>query len=214
MSYTNAPIEAFRAGTVAESPALSRDLETAVGLLRGFVEGAIAPSEVFDVGQLGQFLAACELWSARHALYWNNLRFYLDPVSLRLAPVAYDASVANRPDTTEIIARQEPFVARLLDDPAVHAAYEKGLRDLANDLLGGGLRGGDVRVYASAQAPAGDAGRLGRYQQYLYRCLGLRPIRPCHSWCRATRRFGGKHAEGPWRIPWFGRCARTTAPCG
>lgn len=139
MSYTNSPIDVFRAGSVAESPALSRDLETATGLLRGFVEGAIAPSEVFDVERLGLFLAACELWSARHALYWNNLRFYLEPVSLRLEPVAFDASVANLPDTSEIIARQEPITARLLDDPAVSAAYERGLRDLAEDLFADGL---------------------------------------------------------------------------
>ena len=138
-SYTNVPIDVFRAGSVADSPALSRDLETAIGLLRGFVEGTIPPSEAFDVERLGLFLAACELWSARHALYWNNLRFYLDPVSLRLEPVAFDAFVGNRPDTSEIIARQEPIIARLLDDPAVSAAYERGLRDLAKDLLGDGL---------------------------------------------------------------------------
>jgi hypothetical protein len=138
-SYKNVPIDVFRAGSVAESPALSRDLETATGLLRGIVEGTIAPSEAFDVAQLGLFLAACELWSARHALYWTNLRFYLNPVSLRLEPVAFDALVANRPDTSESVVRQEPIISGLLDDPAVSAAYERGLQDLAEDLLADGL---------------------------------------------------------------------------
>jgi hypothetical protein len=63
----------------------------------------------------------------------------LNPVSLRLEPVAFDALVANRPDTSESIARQEPLIRGLLDDPAVSAAYERGLRDLAEDLLADGL---------------------------------------------------------------------------
>jgi hypothetical protein len=80
-----------------------------VGLLRGFIEGTLPASEVFDVERIGGFIAVSQFWGAWHAIRWHNLRFYLNPMTMRLEPIAFDANVGYRTDgyTMPMRRRQE-----------------------------------------------------------------------------------------------------------
>ncbi len=138
-SYKNAPIDSFRTGQVARSGALSRQQAVAVGLLRGFVDGTLKPSEVFDAELMGRCLAVAELWGSYHVVNWRNVRFYLNPITLKLEPIGYDANLAVRyPVGTPIAARWE-MIASMLRDPKIFAPYSKALRGLAVEIEHGNL---------------------------------------------------------------------------
>jgi len=139
LNYKNAPIDAFRSSRVAKSERLSREYNNAVSLLRGFVSGAMPASDVFDVQLLGRYLAVVELWGARHSIYWHNLRFYLNPITSRLEPIGFDADLDNRKPADEVVTRDEPIVAAMLDDHKVFSVYSQTLKELAKDILNGKL---------------------------------------------------------------------------
>ncbi len=129
-NYRNARIDAIGSSKVAESPVLSEQYEAAAGLLRGFIEGRLDASEVFDVTQLGRFLAVSDAMGAWHAVRWMNMRFYYNPITARLEPIAYDATLPKRFSDDSSILNNEPIVSQMLSDPAVWGAYIEGLSGL------------------------------------------------------------------------------------
>jgi hypothetical protein len=137
--YRNAPIDAFRSSRIAKSAKLSSDNAIAVGLLRGFVNGELTASEVFDAELLGRFLAVAELWASHHTIAWRNQRFYLNPITLKLEPIGYDATIQNRTSGNNTVSQAEPIVAAMLKDHEVFAAYQKTLRALTQEVVDGSL---------------------------------------------------------------------------
>jgi len=137
--YTNARIKAFRYGRIKTSKALNANYRLAVGMLRGVVDGTFAPSQAFDVARLGRYLAIAQLWSARHDINWGNIRFYFNPISARLEPVAYDAKFEYWEKGEWLIEAPRPLALHLLSDPAVFESYYKSLKQISGQMLDGGL---------------------------------------------------------------------------
>lgn len=122
----SAEINSFQESHIAEDPTLSAEAETASGLLRAVQSGQRAPSEVFDVDLTGRFFALNDLWLARHGVAWHNLRFYYNPITGKLEPVAYDAEPFYRPDTQETIVAD--FIkTKIFNDPQIRSAYASEL---------------------------------------------------------------------------------------
>jgi len=142
-SYLNTPIDAFRSSQIKASPTLTRDYAIAGGLLRGFVNGLLPPSEVFDAELMGHFLAATELWGSWHSLSWRNMRFYYNPISARLEPIGFDSNIEHRSGINRRNDFGEPIVAvmrdALLNDAAIYAVYRATLGVLAKELDSGVL---------------------------------------------------------------------------
>ena len=129
-SFKNAPIKAFGSSRIAESKELTAQYRIAVGLLRGFVDGHLKTSEVFDPETMGRFIAVSDLFGSKHAVAWHNLRFYLDPVSLRLEPIAFDASLqAHYVSGDYSVTSSEPMLLQLLSDPEIVEVYQRTLED-------------------------------------------------------------------------------------
>lgn len=139
VSDRNVHIEPFESGRVEESPALTAQWARARGLLESFFRRAdTSASDVFDAKLLGRYFAICELWGALHPLRWGNVRFYYNPVTDRIEPVAYDGSVSTPGGSgaPRLIAlggtREglpgEPWTRRALRDPLVMEAYLSTLR--------------------------------------------------------------------------------------
>lgn len=121
-------IDDFQSGRIDSSPTLAAQRDTAIGLLRGFLAGDLAAPEVFDLERMGKFLALVDLWSAPHSLIWHNLRYYFNPVTARLEPIAFD----NDPFSPELDFEKvglalENFYA----DPHLQAAYVKALAEVS-----------------------------------------------------------------------------------
>jgi hypothetical protein len=112
-------------------PAMKQQMEVAFGLLRSVAEDRLPWSEVFDPGLWGRFLAACELWSAPHMTHWNNLRFYLNPLTLRLEPIAFDASGESpTSEGFQCMGGVHAMMTALIQDPALRTAFLESAREL------------------------------------------------------------------------------------
>jgi hypothetical protein len=137
--FSNAAIDAIGSGRIAESESLSRQYRVAVGLLRGFVNKDLAASEVFDVEQMGRFIAVTDLFGSWHAAAWHNLRFYLNPVTLKLEPIGYDATLQKHMEGPDSVINDEPLVLQIMEDPAILAVYQETLSDLEGKWQSGEL---------------------------------------------------------------------------
>lgn len=123
--------EVFRPTRVSRSADLSAERLAALGLLRDWVDGERPLAQVFDLKRLARFLAGCELWSARHALYWNNLRLYFDPLVARFEPVCFDADVPREP-LLELCTLGEPWVRQALSDPQLARVFVQELERMSD----------------------------------------------------------------------------------
>lgn len=132
-------IRPFGPSQIAESPRLAAQLELGTGLLRGFLAGALPAASVFDVELAARFLALAETWNTRHLLAWHNLRFYLNPITARLEPVGFDASLQSLDLDRGLVSRLEPVTSRLLDDPELRLAFVHNLARIASEMADGSL---------------------------------------------------------------------------
>jgi len=139
--FRNARVDAFRASKIARSETLSQAHAASVGLLRGFAEKRIPASKLFDIESTARFLAAVELWGARHAIYWVQSRFYMNPITMKLEPIGFDATLHTQKLGREIVTQDEKFTAAILEDPLIFAEFEKTLRTLARQTINGSLVG-------------------------------------------------------------------------
>ncbi|MGD1991572.1 MAG: CotH kinase family protein [Anaerolineae bacterium] len=118
-------IDDFETARIAEDPILSAQRDAAIGLLRGVWTGERAAASVFDVEQMGTFLALTDLWNAEHALIWHNLRYYYNPITARLEPVVFDSQALPDYLDPDIVGLPEDA---FYEDPQVRAAYVRALR--------------------------------------------------------------------------------------
>jgi hypothetical protein len=131
--FTSAAVTPFKASKIAEDPILTAEAETARNLLTAYQRGEKKASEVFDVPMLGKFFAMSDLWAGCHGLLWHNMRYYYNPVTTLLEPVAYD----NTPFTSycdhyNSISNWFPD-SGVFDDPEVRTAYVKALTEITNE---------------------------------------------------------------------------------
>jgi hypothetical protein len=132
-SYKNSLIVPFRYNKIKKSEVLSRDLETATGLLRGFSNGTLSSSQVFDVELMGRYLAVASIWGAWHVTRWHNLRFYYNPITAKLEPIGYDAYLQYF-KRVSVNPYKNPITAAILEsDLAIRPIYEATLKKLKRE---------------------------------------------------------------------------------
>jgi hypothetical protein len=114
-------IDEFESGRINADPALSAQRDVAVGLLRGLWTGERNGADVLDLETMGEFLALSDLWYAHHGLIWHNLRYYYNPITARLEPVAFDCHPLPAKEVVGL--PQNAFY----HDPYLQAAYVREL---------------------------------------------------------------------------------------
>lgn len=132
-------INGFREKKISKSPLMSAQYKTAVGLLRAFSNGSLPASEVFDVETTASYLAVLEIWGGWHSIQWNDIRFYFDPLSMKLEPIGYDANLFLRTDIDEMTLKREPIFKAMLEDPLIRDLYLKKIRTLSKEIIDGEL---------------------------------------------------------------------------
>ncbi len=143
-NYHLADIDGFGSGKIAKSPRLQQDYEHAVGLLRAFEQGVMAPSSVFDAELMGWYIAIAEMWGSWHSFSWRNMRFYYNPITSKLEPIGYDPDIQNRSAPGKNRATGEPVTSvmreALLRDPVIFSAFKQAVHRLADDFNDGSLQ--------------------------------------------------------------------------
>jgi|GEM_PF-833311 len=110
-------IDTFRDAAIAGSAELATQQGIAVGMLRALQSGELNASDVFDVDQYGRFLALVDLWGASAAASLVNIRYYYNPETGRLEPIAFNG---NPLSSEARLALSSTF-----DDPVIQAAYAR-----------------------------------------------------------------------------------------
>jgi len=131
-SMDSAEISTYQESRIAADPTLSAEAQAARDMLRAFQEGIRPASEVLDVEQTGLFFALHDLWSAEHGVAWHNLRFYYNPVTSRLEPVAYDAMPFYTFISETSISRAF-ITTRIFNDSQIRTAYARSLERITHE---------------------------------------------------------------------------------
>ncbi len=90
-SQAFAEVDEFDTNRILSDPVLMEQRAAAFGLLRGFQNQVLSPSEAFDANLMGRYLAHTNLWGGYHSLIWINERYYYNPLTALLEPIGYDA---------------------------------------------------------------------------------------------------------------------------
>ncbi len=138
-NYKTATISAFQTGRIAANPVMTSDYHAASALLRGFVDGRIPASDVFDEKLLGRFLALSEIWGSTHAVRWHNLRLYFNPVDRELEPIGFDANMQAHYTGRNLLVENEPICRRFLADERVRSEFIAALSRLTSQVMDGTL---------------------------------------------------------------------------
>ncbi len=93
--FRAAPAEPFKKKKTFRSKTLSDAFQRAQDLLYAYKHHLAEASDIFDINRMARFLALSDLAGAGHALIWHNMRFYYNPLTARLEPVAYDAYIED-----------------------------------------------------------------------------------------------------------------------
>ena len=124
-------VDVFREGYITKHPELKEQAAAAIGLLRAFQTGQRAVSDLFDVKSLGRFYALSDLWGAGHTTRWHNIRFYYNPITGLLEPIAYDTIPLSDWWLEDQLAY--PFENNaLFNDPEIKAAYTRELERITD----------------------------------------------------------------------------------
>jgi hypothetical protein len=80
----------FRKEKVFADSALYSQFDRAQQLLFDYKFAKRKVSDVFDIDYLARFFAALNIMRTYHSLNWHNTRFYYNPITSKLEPIAYD----------------------------------------------------------------------------------------------------------------------------
>ena len=97
-----AEVVPFKKNRTMKSLVLKQYFKTAQSLLLRYKAFDKNIEEIFDLDKMAKFYALTDLANTDHALIWQNLRFYYNPVSKKLEPIAYDCY----PEKIEMSANQ------------------------------------------------------------------------------------------------------------
>ena len=89
-------IEAFKEDRTLSDKYLRNDFIIAQNLMYQYKNDLKPINEIFDIELMAKFLAIIDLTHSVHGYIWHNLRFYYNPMTARLEPVAFDC-YANSP---------------------------------------------------------------------------------------------------------------------
>jgi len=88
--YQSAEIIPFGTKNISTDNKLQQEFLKARDLLHRFQLSKDSIDQIFDIDKMAKFLALIDIFNAYHGLIWHNLRFYYNPESKRLEPIAYD----------------------------------------------------------------------------------------------------------------------------
>lgn len=91
-TYFASDVDGFQTGRWMATPAGREIYVKAMHLLEAFRRGEMSTSEVFDIEKLATFYAISDVLGAPHGTAWHNVRFYHNPVTSRLEPIAFDGN--------------------------------------------------------------------------------------------------------------------------
>ena len=86
----SAEITVFKKGRTKRTPTLFAQFLEAQSLMEKYRSGTDNVEQYMDLDATAKYLALLELTGGKHGLTWHNQRFYFNPVTQLLEPIAFD----------------------------------------------------------------------------------------------------------------------------
>ncbi|MBU1996032.1 MAG: CotH kinase family protein, partial [Candidatus Omnitrophica bacterium] len=90
-TYYSSAIDSFQGNSIIKDDTKRTIFKKAFNLLERFRSGELPPNKVFDHKKMARFYALSDFLGGQHATVFHNLRFYYNPVTSLLEPIAFDA---------------------------------------------------------------------------------------------------------------------------
>lgn len=130
--YNSTDISVYRSGkTLNDSESFEQYIK-AKDLLEAFRAGDLTVEEAFDIDKLATYVALTDVFGGQHATYWHNFRFYYNPVTSKLEPIAFDSNSGFRINELAYAA-DKPFLKALFEDPVFYGRYIQELERVSKE---------------------------------------------------------------------------------
>ncbi len=83
--------EAYGMGKISKDDSLVALYEEAYNKMNAFIHGKIKTKKIFDIEKLADYHALIDLVGGHHSLDWSDVKYYYNPESRLLEPVAYES---------------------------------------------------------------------------------------------------------------------------
>jgi hypothetical protein len=90
-SYYSANPEAYRENKVLADTLQKKYYMKAIALIEGLRNRKVSVEDGFDIKRLAKFHAIIDLVGGIHSIDWSDIKYYYNPVTARLEPVAYES---------------------------------------------------------------------------------------------------------------------------
>tara|TARA_B100001989_G_C24545401_1_gene470385 strand:+ start:704 stop:3364 length:2661 start_codon:yes stop_codon:yes gene_type:complete len=125
-------VKVFDEKKVFDDSSLENQYIYASSILKGYINGKFTLSEVFEIDKLGRFLAIADLLGGHHAMHWNNLRFYYNPITKKLTPLGFDSDSGKKLTTLNGLSLHTGTFYNALKDPKLAKEYLSLLEKFSN----------------------------------------------------------------------------------
>jgi hypothetical protein len=136
-AFMQAKIDSYNSKEIKKDSGLIHLEQRATAKLDTLRSTSFLDSASFDIKKIATYFALSDLLSGQHALVWHNLRFYMDPQSKKLEPIAFDGDLNG--ETTELSVQQSydnpdhwSFRTKCFKSEAFKADYLKALAKISN----------------------------------------------------------------------------------
>lgn len=92
----SADIRPFKKNRTYKSEVLSQSFKVAQSHMNRYRNHDVAVEEYFDLDAIAKFLALSDVINGKHGLIWHNQRHYMNPITNKLEPIAFDCY--SKPD--------------------------------------------------------------------------------------------------------------------
>lgn len=90
-SYYSANPEAYRESNVLADSVQKQYYLKSIALIEGLRNKKLSVSQAFDIPRLAKFHAIIDLVGGEHSIDWSDIKYYYNPVTEKLEPVAYES---------------------------------------------------------------------------------------------------------------------------
>lgn len=151
----SAEISVFKKGRTKRTPTLFAQFKEAQINMQKYRTAAPNVEEFMDLETTAKYLALLELTNGKHGLTWHNQRFYFNPITQKLEPIAFDCFMDMNMlfKQHSLVALKEPsdheyiLTRGILKDPKVLERYEYYLKKYSDpDYLKGIYKKLDSRI--------------------------------------------------------------------
>ena len=131
VAFRDLPIKQFRPPPYLPGTTATNNSVRAMSLYRDYMDGALPPESVFDIAQVARWWVLVNVWNGCHGVQAPNRRFYFNPTTNLLEPIAFDNS--PRPDKrSERRTNCGPLVATYL---LGNVEFQHYVREFSDTLL-------------------------------------------------------------------------------